>query len=456
MRRLYILFVLFVTLLVAASGCRSEQPPASLETTYSIGTLATVRALYPDNSWLPDAYKSQQYGDLGATIKTFTEQSLRRDGLDGATVKVLVAGENDPVIVVIDQVNEITELYRKVHPAFLDAKHAGQALLGVQACKETKDCWDPEKSKTAPWAPFLPLGLPMAAQKTVLFLDYPPVPAIEGMDYLNNFTMCRWARVLGAAGADNPEAYETIVDARPIVAAGSNEAAQLPDALKYFANSAGAGDYLAPMLELLSNPGGGDKALPVAIMGRQARTTWGNLVKAKDIPVGILEADASVLGDSGLLVPWIGCNHPDVTSYGCCKEDAGCAAGDQDLMENEAKDFVVACWLMAMAQADPKDPKVVLGECEDRWVNKVRPEDALTLCIQEKLDDNIIPSRCKTWAGAWAFCSAQNSYACTQVDTGCGPYDANPGTDVPPEELRPKGWDNTCNEFRPSLATRPE
>ncbi|KTG17702.1 hypothetical protein AUR63_07740 [Guyparkeria sp. XI15] len=412
---------------------------------YTLGSESTLRNLYPDASWLPSAY-ADSYTNLAETIEHYTEQSLRRDGVEAPRVDVRFIEENETrnVEVTIHPDNEITRRYADIHPAFFDSDHAGQARAGVSACKATKGCWDPKPRADQPWAMFLPLGLPLATQQTVLFLDYPPIPALTGRDYLNNYTMCRWGRLMGAAGAATPTAFETIVDARPIAAPGSGESQYLPDPITHFnTDTAAGGDYLAPMLQLLTESDGTSR--PIAVFGSDARDAWANMVGRKSVDV--LDAGTTHLAKSAPATPWIATNHPDVTSYNCCPGDPASRCGNShNLIGDEKKDFVAACWLITMSETPGQSPETVRQQCEKRWMSAPNAQAQQALCVQAKLDNNNPAATCSSYTEAWKYCAAHGANACASHDCQ---YDADKvsGPVAVPSE-RPAGWGRTCNSYR--------
>ena len=458
---------LSVAILTAASLCaatvsctpKQEATPAKAAddgVSYTLGTKAMVQTLYPDASWLPAPY-ADDYKDLARTITMYTQQSLARDGVDGATVTVTFpqVDGTEQVLVTIKPASAVAEVYAKVHPAFLDSAHAQAGLRAVAACRTLPSCWQ-SQNPTQPWAFFLPLGLPMANQKSLLFLDYPPAVALVNKDYLDNFTMCRWGRVMGAAGAANPYLFETIVDARPLAAPGSGEDARLPDPSVWFNSDTGA-VYLTPMLQLLSSPAGdaGSNTRPIAIFGSSPRATWGKIV-GQEKPVQVLDVGQIKLGGQARTTPWIATNHPDVTSYNCCPQDAAPHCIDNrskpptksnNLIGSEQGDFVAACWLLTMAGPNPPAPETAKQQCQARWINPPSPADKQSLCVQAKLDNNNRAARCKTYEDAWNYCSANDGNACATLDCNYNPPAVK--LPVPPVAKRPAFSDADCAKYLP-------
>ena len=188
-------------------------------------------------------------------IKLFTESSLRRDGISFASVTVNTDLRTSSYVVSIVSDDPNVVAYEVVHPQFIANYNA--ALQGVNKCKQQSDCWNRNNThEDEPWAFFPQFGLPMAMQRSVLMLNYPPSTALTGQDYLKTFTMNRWTRVLDAVGIDNPTLFETIVDIRPIAAPGSGTSQNLPDAQTYFNDPSGTtgGYYINPQLSLMVEP----------------------------------------------------------------------------------------------------------------------------------------------------------------------------------------------------------
>ena len=169
----------------------------------------------------------------------------------------------------------------------------------------------------APWAMFLPFGLPLVNQLAISFLDYPPSTSLSYGDYLNNFTMDRWTQVMQAVGIANPVLYQTTVDSRPIAAPGAARRTTCPTPRPYF-NDPNNNYYLTPMILLLTQPPtawGNPVTRPVTVLGTPARTAWGKIVGQN---VNVLSVGSTTLPGSVLPTPWVAGNHPDVTSYQCC------------------------------------------------------------------------------------------------------------------------------------------
>jgi hypothetical protein len=410
-----------------------------------------VQQLYPDASWLPKEYQAP-YPDLVRTIEHYTRQSLERDGVRDPQVKVSVVqrGGVEQVQVSIRPANAVTTRYAQVHPAFLDRMHGRAALRAVQACMKSESpakCWDPKPRAGQPWAFYLPLGMAMAANTSIMFMDYPPVPALLAKDYLNNFTLCRWTQVLNGAGVREVLPLQAIVDARPIAAPGAGEDALMPDPAVWFNSAAGA-PYLTPMIELRTTPAGKSAVtmLPVAVFGASPRAAWGSIVGAPKLAV--LDVGESRIGNDKRKTPWIVTNHPDVTTYNCCPGDpsAQCrpsgSYSNQNLIASEQTDFVAACWIRTMTGARPPSAAKAKQQCEARWVSKPSAADRQTLCVQAKLDNNNREARCDNFEEAWNYCAANAANACASFD--CKYDKATVKLPLPPMAQRPYSAEQNC------------
>lgn len=375
--------------------------------------------LYPDESWLPWPY-SEHYPSLTDTIKKFTRQSLSRAGLSKITVKSVTISYGKPLIVLSGlNLSDIVD-FATMHQAFFDDDHALQGLNGVNLCQQTQGCWDPNPVKDQPWAFFLPLGLPLVNQKAVTFLNYPPDDSLSEGDYLDNFTMKRWAAVLKAVGVNDPLLYEPIVDARPIAAAGSGQANYMPDIKTYF-NKEGTDHYYdTKMLTLLTNPVGhsGEKSLPVIVLGTPSREAWGQIIgwDKLDPPktVKVLDVGSDTLPGASAPTAWVASNHPDVTTYQCCPGDPNKKCdGSHDLVADEKIDLQAACIIQKLAEDPSIEPHAAKQQCYEAWDESPSAENLRTICVRAKLDyDFTTEGQCKTTQEAEDFCSYYNNNAC--------------------------------------------
>ncbi|MFV1874066.1 MAG: hypothetical protein ACMZ64_12160 [Oleiphilus sp.] len=375
--------------------------------------------LYPDKSWLPPEYTTKHFQDLSTTIKTFTQQSMDRDGL-GMTVESVTMYDQKPLLVISGTDSKLLNDFAITHQTFLDNNHAVQGLNGINNCKQTTSptsCWDPSPGNY-PWAFYLPLGMAMINQKALTYLNFPPSDSLVNADYLDNFTMKRWNQVLEDVGISNPALYNTIVDARPIAAPGSGQADLLPNVTSYF-NSSG-NYYDTPMINLLTDPPQNSQAsttLPVIVLGTPAREAWGKIIG--QATVDILDVGTHKLPGASKATNWVASNHPDVTPYQCCPNDPNpnCTSKEYgnsyNLIPDEKIDLQASCIIQALSLNPSADPETVKAQCKLDWDTSPSTSNLQTICVQAKLDYNFSSTgQCKSKTDALAFCQYYQNNAC--------------------------------------------
>jgi len=391
--------------------------------TYTYNLPKNSASLYPDASWLPDTYK-KYYPDLATTIQEYTQQSLVRDGFANTQASVSIGADGSPSITLTGS-DELTAMqaFAGVQKTFLNQSDAMQGLQGVSNCQKAANCWDTDTTQAYPWAFFLPLGMAMTNQALVNFMNYPPAVSLEQKDYLNNNTMKRWSGVLQAVGIQKPVLYETIVDGRPIAAAGSNLQKPLPDITTYF-NSQG-NNYVTPMISLLSQSNTPGYTLPVAVLGAPAGQDWAKVIKVPSVQPGDVGVTIDI--SPGKKTAWVAGNHPNVTSYQCCPGDPskGCQANGSypaadQLIPDEQTDLMVACIEQKLAANPAADPHHVKKQCLKSWNSHDMPHaNQVALCVRARLDYswNGI-GNCKTKAEAEDFCKKHDNQACATNASG--------------------------------------
>lgn len=427
-------------LMANAIGC---SPPAADDTssvtqelnvyTYNIGAPSQVLNLYPDHSWLPSYYtQNGAYNSITDTVAMFTKQSLLRDGI--ITTNVVYNPNNGNVSIFTPLPNGRAQQYADMHPRFMNNLHAVQGLNGVTLCKNTSGCWDPNPGD-APWAFFLPFGMPLINQQAVTLLDYPPSTSLVAGDYLNNFTMRRWSQVMTSVGISNPVLYETTVDSRPIAAPGSGQTSYLPNATTYFNTPNSNHHYLTPMLRLLANPPNDPSdthTRPIIVLGTPARGAWGAIIGST---VNVLNVGTTNLGGANQSTSWVAGNHPDVTTYQCCPGDPNTNCdGSFSLIPDEQIDFQVLCIAQVLAEKPNTSPALAKAYCFTQWggaFSSMPVANQRTMCIQAKQDYQYSANgQCKTREQAETFCTNYNNNPCPT-----GVYTCN----VPPRPPLPPG-----------------
>ena len=399
--------------LCAGNSLHAEE---SATRTYTYSLPSNSVSLYPDVSWLPSTYQPY-YPDLGKTIQHFTQQSIDRSGLTNTVVSVQIGETGNPQVTLTGNDLEAMQAFAAVQQTFLDENHAVQGRNGVQKCRQTHDCWDTQPNAQYPWAFFPPLGMAMLNQTVVNFMNYPPAVSLERHDYLDDNTMKRWSGVLEAVGISNTVLYETIVDGRPIAAAGTGQSDYLPDIDTYF-NSPG-NEYVTPMLSLLTASSNATYSKAVVILGAPAEADWAKIIGASGVKPGDVGTTNAI--DPGKNTNWVAGNHPNVTAYQCCPGDPspGCRASasysaSANLIRDEKTDLMVACIEKELGENPAADVNKLKAECKAEWnSSKLSPANQKTLCIRARLDYNWNGiGNCKTAAEALAFCNKHLDNAC--------------------------------------------
>ena len=409
----YIQMVKRLVFIIAIGG-----PTAlSAQTTYQYtlpSSPAAPDVVYPTTKWLSEPYqKYYQEDSLADTIELFTSSSLKNDGIAFTRVNVSCSTDDKECTVAIESDNDRANDYAKIHPQFLLNYMA--ALQGVSKCMAEAGCWNNNNThEDEPWAFFPQFGLPMALQRSVLLLNYPPVTALTEKNYLNTFTMGRWSRVLKAVGIENPVLFETIVDIRPIAAPGSGTSQYLPDAQTYFNDKTGStgGYYITPQLNLMLDPPSNastTQTLPVVVLGGPARGEWKAITGLDD---SVLNTGTISLPEAGKETPYILGNHPDVTTYQCCHNDYSSSCTSKNLIPMEEIDVQIACWAASMAASPNLDPSEALADCNKDWVSARTPENDLTFCALARIDSNECFGKNLSWEAAVNYCKQNSNDPC--------------------------------------------
>jgi hypothetical protein len=380
---------------------------------------------------------------LQQSILQFTKASVGRDGIP-VDVAVTVAPGTSTATVTLSS-NDPTALqqaagYVKLLPAFMDSGHAGLGWAGATACQgnttSSPRCWDPYPGKS-PWAFYLPLGLPLVNQKTVMLLNYPPSDALCSGDYLSNFTMARWTSVLQRVGITDPLLYETIVDVHPIAAPGSGQSGCIANTTPYFSTKTPP-NYDLAMLDLLLLPAaGGATTVPLQVAGADALSAWATITGASSVIPGSV---GTFIRPGQPAVPWVATNHPDVTTYQFCPGDPNNTSTSKpsqcnpssttyvsdQLVQDELMDLQAACALQALATTPGLSPQAALAQCQTVWCTAdngiCRKQD---VCVQARLDYSFTsPGQCKCQQAAEAFCAANANNACPSTTslTSCAEF----------------------------------
>ena len=410
----------------------------------------TLERLFPVRGKLPLPYsapgdKSRVPATLEESLRAFVTASLTRDQFTNIDVQVTVGAAAATLSITAEGCH--LEDYGTQLPRFVAAGVLG--LAGWDKCVAKKPsaadgsgcapyikkhkCASNDK-QCAPWTFLLPLGLPLVNQWSVLLLDYPPSAALCGADYLNNFTMQRWAQVYAWQGT-NADNYEALVDVHPIAADGSGESEAIAK------NGAFFGEYVKAILAVLTTPpnlerrAGVDytgRSLPVLASGTPARAALGAMIgQSGPVRVGDMgETSALVEGKKTL---WVAANHPVFTTYNCCPGDTACRSDSHALVQSERGDFEQVCYAR-LAAAAPATALGNQGACRSWVATLLQP-----LCVQARLDYSFTSSgNCHCRAGAERFCAASANEACPASPDGsylaCTEADAAAGCPAKPAQ----------------------
>ncbi|MDX8450477.1 hypothetical protein [Mesorhizobium captivum] len=231
------------------------------------------------------------------------------------------------------------------------------------------------------WDFYLPLGLPLAQNKAVQLLHFPPDYVLkEVQDYLQANTTKRWAALLIENGADAAEtdAYQAIVDIAP-VSAPASDGQKLEGIYKYFTS------YIDGLLDFWTIDSKSGNLKPLVAFGGPVREylkdRYGldlNILGLGEIPV-----------KGGRHAPVLSANHPSrfynaINAY--LDEHKNDVVGAVHMgMKIQHDDLIAACWEVAAAK-DISAPDATLTTCQARWEN--RDADICKLVILQRFPDD--------------------------------------------------------------------
>jgi hypothetical protein len=420
--------------------------------------------IYPNPSELnPDTRKSLHLDTYEDVIAHFTASSLAQDGIGIAEGSLSVTKGADGYSVSFDPLPQFATQaaqFVAMHVAMLDETHAGLALAGADACKETP-AWNPMagypvngSDGPSQWVPCLPLGMPVANHRAVMLLHYPPIVAYRNADYLKNMTLQRWKQLLLCVGVDRPELYHSIIDVNPIAAPGSGESEYANDFFPvnltslFFDNEKQGLTYVRAMLELVLNPPANSDnpyTLPLLVCGSPLydpqAAAWFRTCFKEHLPkdkygspqIEVLQTGLIKINpDSSKYTPYMIANHMIAAGVtGSCTKDP---SKMPDIRLYEAQDLVAASFLAQYAQPgqqslDPAQAKAVacqrwFGTSQGRGTpNPPDPNDRLIICALAQMDlcfDEIKIAPMYTYDEAMARCQQKGGSAYSPC-FGCEP-----------------------------------
>lgn len=406
--------------------CNGETPVIE----YALpGSKSYLDRLYPKPSLLnPDTRKKLGLRRPADVIAHFTASSLAQDGIDIVQGSLRVEERDGSYRIAFDPLPASVAAakdFAAMHVAMLDPHHAGLALKGAEACRRTP-AWNPmagypvnRSDGPSEWLPCLPLGMPIARQRAVTLMHYPPIVAYRTADYLNNMTLRRWAQLLSCVGISETSLYHSILDVNPIAAPGSGESEYPNDYFpinltsQFFDNEKRGLNYVRAMLELMLNPpenASNPQTLPLLVCGSPLYDPqapgWFRVRYADQLPkdkngsptVDVLQVGMVRLNPhSEKLTPYMVANHMIAAGVtGQCTSDP---SKIPNIQKYEAQDLVAASWLSLYAEAQAQgkafDPVAAKAQACQRWFgaadgsgapNPPDADDRLTICALAQMD----------------------------------------------------------------------
>lgn len=376
--------------------------------------------------------------DTREIIRAYLLQSLKRDQIAHGGVQVDMtkdrSGQDAYRIRIMSSDPKATQ-YPRVHAEWLSKAVAGRALSGIRECKEIgSDCWNPlQGTADIEWEFFLPLGLPMVAQRAIMLLHYPPYASLKDGDYLKNATLERWERLLRSVGVPERDVslYETIVDIIPIAAPGSGQSAYLPTfmATYFFDYAKKDRAYVSALLKLLADPPTNPSrrtTRPVIVFGGEATSYWlakyaDQLLKGEQLQpyaperkrtrpqlrvldVGSVKLDPMAEKST----PFMIANHPIAAVYADCNTEP-------TIVEMVTQDLTTACFARKLGADPGADPKSVREGCAPSAL----PRGSTLICANARIDKLPFSERfaCERdkqqcWDLAVAWCQEHNNDYC--------------------------------------------
>jgi hypothetical protein len=332
--RLVIRPALIACLLALAAPALGEVPPAgrAASATVDLGDGAVLAQLlaYPNN---------RRRESLARTAEHYLRQSLSRDGLDDASVRVDAAGGH-----YYARLTQVPPAYPEQISRFLKAGAAG---LAARQKLRRDGKWNARR-----WRLFLPLGLALQNPRAVQLLHFPPDTSMRRQDYLGSKSSRRWETLLelnGVSPADVAQ-YERIVDIAP-VAAPADAGDALAQTYPYFR------DYAYGMLRDSVSPPSARLPLPVVAQGGPARA-WAKKYLGARLRVSAAPARVRV-GDVAR-VPFLGANHPSLLWHVAHKSRIAALRVMRD-------DLIAACWQVRMSENPGRDIDDALAACAHDW-----------------------------------------------------------------------------------------
>jgi hypothetical protein len=304
------------------------------------------------------------------TVAWWLSEGLRREdfGEDFGNTRISVGQRNGVVEVKFTGPGSsaLAELYKNRLTEFFRIGKLAQC--GVEKLR-TMDKWKEE------WRFLLPLGLPLATNKSVELLHFPPIAVLDAyQDYLRVPTTVRWSHLLEHNDAKDTDSYQAIVDIAPIAApeAAGREIAQIEGIYNVIFRP-----YIDALIKFWTvRPD--SSVRPMVAFGGPARRYLKEYLDNHPKGLGILEYSTIKL-DDGTDVSVLGANHPSRFYFAVAKflqmDPNNMAKAVAIGIKVTRQDLIAARWQVLMSREETNskektDGKAILDECKAYWAER--------------------------------------------------------------------------------------
>ncbi len=324
---------------------------------FTLGSEESLKPFYP-------------FKPANVTLEDFIglclNQTLQRDGLEGAWAQVFWSAGNVEVIITSPDTSVDVSSYATQYPNWLKA--VTSALKDYNRVYASLSPTPPAPPDPAGIAFLAPFGLAMKNTRSVQLLHYPPTETLSYLDYLYSPTNRRWESLLMFNGRNGSAKtlLETITDLVPVAANGGGAGAT---AIKPFEGQ--FGDYVPQMLQVFLYPTpSGQATQPVVGYGSPVINFLQTNYAPKDIspvtknpsgPLTVMSLFLQQIIPGGPATPFLCTNHPSKFMY--------YTPGDPSFTLVLQQDLTAARWQVQMATNPDADPVQTLSECWGYWTS---------------------------------------------------------------------------------------
>ena len=331
------------------------------------------------------------------------------------------------------------QLYSNVLPEFF--RSVGASYTKTMASKEETDTWNnPTNTPESRWRFAAPLGLRMTNIASVQFFHFPPLRLVEtSQDYLCDPVPYRWQQLtvmnqiayLQGKFQANPEAYETIVDSKPIAAPDNagKYISRVPE--KYFT------EYQQDLVNLWLTTNritpGVDHSytIPIVVLGIQPMATFEDVFGANLSALSTQTVPCTKEGEHGPMTAVLGAGHPyrfyvaaQLNTAAKGLASGGIGGGLFGPMKEMSQlvmmeDLIAAGWQVAMAEDPSANADQVLADVYKFWTDPAQKKTINALVLHQ--GSYVTTSEAGkfgftvSWADALNYCTTNSdpfSYKC--------------------------------------------